>query len=419
MPVGRTPIGESKTFGPIVRTEMKRNVLYGGCAALLLAIAIGPAEPPPMPAPQPPGPAQHGVINPHRHADGTLKRGPRNEFYSGNWSGYAVATYQTGQTYSSASATWQVPSVSYAPYNGTPTEEWVANWVGIGGFCQNASCTSVDPTLIQLGTFGAVVNSGGTTYVPWYELLPGYAQAIPYSVKPGDIISASLQCTVALANPLAPGNTVCSPSTTQTWVLAMSDQTAGWQWSETFQYQTGMGSAEWVTEAPYSGGIVPLPDYVQANFEPISANGANPNLTLAANGIAMEDPWGQTSNPSNPVGGNWFGTCWGNGTLTPCTAATSQSPPSSAPTPPAAPAPTAALGANPTTVSFFQQSTLTWSSTNATSCTGGGFDTWNATSGSTMVRPFGTTTYSLTCSGTGGSATTDATIHVSGSSSGL
>jgi hypothetical protein len=388
---------------------MKRNVVYAGCAALLLAIAIGPAG---MPTPQPPRLALHGVISPHRHADGTLKRGPRNELYSGNWSGFAVAN---GQTYSSAAATWQVPSVSYAPYSGVPTEEWVSNWVGIGGYCVNSNCTSLDNQLIQVGTIAGVVNSSGTTYMAWYELYPAPSQPLPYFVSAGDIITASLQCTAG-----------CSPSTTQTWVLAMSDQTGGWQWSETFQFQTGMASAEWITEAPTTFGILPLADYGQANFDPVSANGANPNLTLAANGIAMEDPWGQTSNPSNPLEGNWFGTCWGNGTtFTPCTAAAvaaaspPPSSPSSAPTPPA-PAPTAALGANPTTVSFFQQSTLTWSSTNATSCTGGGFDTWNATSGSTIVRPFGTTTYSLTCSGTGGSATTETTVHVSGSlSSGI
>jgi hypothetical protein len=374
--------------------------------ALVIAglAAIGLAGPPSMPAPQPPRPAQHGVISPHRHADGTLKRGLRNEVDTENWSGFAVANYQTGQTYSSAAATWQVPSVSYTPYNGPPASEWVANWVGIGGYCQNASCTSVDPTLIQLGTFGETVNSGGTYYVPWYELLPAAAQAIPYTVKPGDIMTASLQCTAG-----------CSPGATQTWVLAMADQTAGWKWSETFQYQTGMGSAEWVTEAPYSGDIVPLADYGQANFDPVSANGANPNLMLATNGIAMEDPWGQTSNPSTPLEGNWFGTCWGNVTYTPCTAApvTTTSPSPSTPTPSPAPVPTVALGANPTTVSFGQTSTLSWSSTNATSCTGGGFSTSGATSGSAAVILFGTTNFTISCNGTGGSATAEVTVHVS------
>jgi hypothetical protein len=48
-------------------------------------------------------------------------------------------------------------------------------------------------------------------------------------------------------------------------------------------------------------------------------------------------------------------------------------------------------------------STLTWSSTNATSCTGGGFSTGNATSGTKAVSTAGN--YTLSCSGSGGSCT--------------
>jgi hypothetical protein len=176
-------------------------------------------------------------------------------------------------------------------------------------------------------------------------------------------VTAPLQCTTGY-----------TPGTSQTWVLNMSDETAGWTWSETFQYQTGMGSAEWVVEAPMPAVSFPSP----ITCKPISIrsrpNGTNPNLSLSANGIVMEDPWGQTSKRSNPLEGQWFSTCWGNGTtLMPCTAATvtAASPPPPVPSP--APTPTAALSANPATISFGGQSTLTWSSTNATSCTGGGF----------------------------------------------
>jgi hypothetical protein len=34
----------------------------------------------------------------------------------------------------------------------------------------------------------------------------------------------------------------------------------------------------------------PVADFVQATFDPVSANGANPYLILAANGIQMADP---------------------------------------------------------------------------------------------------------------------------------
>jgi hypothetical protein len=74
--------------------------------------------------------------------------------------------------------------------------------------------------------------------------------------------------------------------------------------------------------------------------------------------------------------------------------------------------PTATLTANPTLISNGQSSTLTWSSTNATSCTGTNFSTGNATSGSAIVSPSATTTYSISCTGTAGTALASATVTV-------
>jgi chitodextrinase len=68
-----------------------------------------------------------------------------------------------------------------------------------------------------------------------------------------------------------------------------------------------------------------------------------------------------------------------------------------------APVPTATISANPTSITSGQSSTLTWSSTNATSCTGNGFSA-SGTSGSTSVSPTVTTTYSVTCTGAGGTS---------------
>ena len=78
-------------------------------------------------------------------------------------------------------------------------------------------------------------------------------------------------------------------------------------------------------------------------------------------------------------------------------------------------APTIALSASPTSVSSGGSSTLTWSSTNATSCTAsGGWSGSHATSGS---RSTGTvnasTTYTLTCTGSGGSTSQSAVVTVS------
>ncbi|MBP6860581.1 MAG: hypothetical protein KBC38_03425 [Candidatus Pacebacteria bacterium] len=58
---------------------------------------------------------------------------------------------------------------------------------------------------------------------------------------------------------------------------------------------------------------------------------------------------------------------------------------------------TATLTANPETIEDGDESVLTWSSTNATSCVGTGFSTGGATEGSVPVFPSETTNYIVTC----------------------
>lgn len=78
--------------------------------------------------------------------------------------------------------------------------------------------------------------------------------------------------------------------------------------------------------------------------------------------------------------------------------------------------PTVTLEANPTGVTTGTSSTLTWTSTNATSCTAtGGWSGTLATSGSQDVSPTATTVYKLTCTGAGGSASDSAIVTFSAS----
>src|SRR5215470_4241834 len=153
---------------------MKQNFAYGLCALVLAN----------MPAAADPATPSHGLtqppMEPYRNADGTFRRF-RNTIVTGYWSGYAVTA---SAPYSSASATWQVPSVLYdgvpnPPYN----EEAASHWIGIGG--------DGDSTLIQLGTSGTVFTNGTTSYGAWYELYPAGAVGLSNPVKPGDIITAA------------------------------------------------------------------------------------------------------------------------------------------------------------------------------------------------------------------------------------
>ena len=76
--------------------------------------------------------------------------------------------------------------------------------------------------------------------------------------------------------------------------------------------------------------------------------------------------------------------------------------------------PTATLVASPGTIIIGDSSTLTWSSTNATSCTGTGFDTGGSINNNigVPVSPLVTTNYLIVCTGPGGQATDQATVTV-------
>src|SRR6266436_695759 len=160
---------------------MKSNLVHFMCTTVLaVGVTSGPVA---AQAAQPFEGLTHPPMEPHQNADGSIRR-LRNTISTGYWSGYAVTA---SAPYTSASATFQVPSVSYDGLaNAT---EYVSQWVGVGGYG--------DATLIQLGAMEWVGPSGGASYVVWYELYPAGALEVSQTVKPGDIITASLQCTAA------------------------------------------------------------------------------------------------------------------------------------------------------------------------------------------------------------------------------
>lgn len=81
---------------------------------------------------------------------------------------------------------------------------------------------------------------------------------------------------------------------------------------------------------------------------------------------------------------------------------------------PVTPAPTVSISASPTSVTSGGSSTLSWSSTNATSCTASnGWSGSKTTSGSVLTGGlYSSTTYTLTCTGPGGSTSSSATVTV-------
>ncbi len=173
------------------------------------------------------------------------------------------------------------------------------------------------------------------------------------------------------------------------------------------------GAAAAITVTPYA----PLPT---------ASLSANP--TSIAVGQSSSLSWSSANANSCAAGGAWSGSLptSGSQTVSPtatatytltCTGPGGSSAPVTAivtVTTPPPPPPTASVSVLPTSISAGATAMLSWSSTNATSCTAGG--AWSgvqSTSGSQSVSPAATATYTLVCMGPGGtSAAASTTLNV-------
>lgn len=155
-------------------------------------------------------------------------------------------------------------------------------------------------------------------------------------------------------------------------------------------------------------------------------------VTLAANpatltlGAGTTLTWSSNNATGCTASGGWSGSrpISGSEVLTPavagaatytlsCTGTGGSGSASTTVTVTAAPVPTVTLTATPESVALGGASTLTWSSTNAVSCTAsGGWTGDRATAGTESVTPatVGAVTYTLQCAGAGGMASVDATV---------
>jgi hypothetical protein len=227
-------------------------------------------------------------------AKGVPQTGPQNQTLSHNWSGYGLSK---GGPFTSVQGTWAVPKVSYQKYPGSPGVEVSSTWIGIGG-------QENDESLIQIGTQQMAAPSGETAYFAWYEILPASETPInpkQYPIAPGDAITATMQCTAG-----------CAPRAPAIWVLTLNNPK---RWQRPFtinlRYQSSLASVEWIVEGPCvnnctaaNPGFAYLPNFGSTTFTAITVNNATPKLVLAADGIIMKDPAGNsTSTPSAPSGG--------------------------------------------------------------------------------------------------------------------
>lgn len=192
------------------------------------------------------------------------------------------------------------------------------------------------------------------------------------------------------------------------------------------------GKVTYRLACPYAaeGGRAVQDDTVEVTY----GSAAAPNVTLVGSPTTVKQgetstlTWNATDATSCTASGAWSGSraTNGNATVTPavgsntytltCTGTGGSKAASTTVTATAATAPTVSLDAAPTSIKLGQSTTLTWSSTDATSCSASG--NWSgsrATSGSASVSPTtaGSKGYTLTCTGAGGSKSATTSVYVS------
>jgi peptidase A4-like protein len=206
---------------------------------------------------------------------GAPRKFGRSSSSSINWSGYASNSLGSGH-YPSVSAYWTQPAVNCL----TTPNGYSAFWAGLDGdFTGN--------TVEQTGT-EADCSSGSASYYGWYEMYPKGAFYFGKTVSPGDSMSASVTYGGGW------------------FTLTLTD---GTKWTATTRQRLNsakLASAEAIVEAPSSaGGVLPLADFVTANFTSSSLAPLNPQA------ITMVSSSGATkANPGAISSGGAFTDTW-------------------------------------------------------------------------------------------------------------
>jgi len=155
--------------------------------------------------------------------------------HSSNWGGFAVKS--TAKTVTDVKGSWIVPKIQ-----GSCPSKWEAAsfWVGIDGYGSGSvEQTGTDSDCYQ----------GHMQYYAWYEFYPHPSHNIgTMKITPGDTIFAEVSWVS--------GN----------FTATIKDVTTGQSHTATSPVKAQRLSAEWIVEAPYSGGTLPLTNFGSAKF---------------------------------------------------------------------------------------------------------------------------------------------------------
>lgn len=185
---------------------------------------------------------------------------------SANWSGYVA--HRHGVSFRRVQASWTQPNATCQKGDAT----YSAFWVGLGGYSPSSDA------LEQIGTELDCSASGTITSAAWYELVPAPMNGIRMTVKPGDLMSASV---------LVSGHLV---------TLRLKDHTQHESFSKQITAKSvDTSSADWIAEAPSACATTnfcePLP---LTNFGSTSFTAARASTTTSFDGPIASSAWDTT-----------------------------------------------------------------------------------------------------------------------------
>lgn len=209
---------------------------------------------------------------------------------STNWSGYVMK----GNDIRDVKASWTVPAAVSSSYPGIT---YSSTWVGEDGWNSN----SVE----QLGTEQDYDNVNHRAYYySWLEIYPYPGMYITYPndgfLEPGNVITAEV-----------------SYIGSNYFRLYMLNQTQGWYFVYYVRFPGAKRtSAEFITEAPWMGGVLPLADFVVNTFSHCSAAvGGGASVSLSHLPVFPVEMIGNTDIKASPGGifsGDGFQDVWMN-----------------------------------------------------------------------------------------------------------
>lgn len=301
------------------------------------------------------------------------------------------------------------------------------NWSSTGA----TSCTASGGWSGTKATSGSEVRSNLTATATYTLTCSGAggtaAQSVTITVNPAPVPTVSLTAT--------PSSVASGGSTTLAWTstnAASCTASGGWSGSKNLSGSEARSNLTATTAYTLSctgaGGTA-------AQTVTVNVTQPTPTLALNANPTAIQQggsstlTWSSSNATSCSASGDWTGTrpvsgSESTGTLTAartytytlgCTGPGGSISQSATVAVGALPAPVVTISANPAQVASGGTSNLTWSTTNAQTCTAfGGWSGARATAGTFTTPALAQTTlYTLTCTGLGGTGAGNTTVTVS------